>query len=210
MIPTTKPLPVFALSSRLLVFASPHSSTDPSSGLDPHSSNTAGVLRPSVTLGDVAQAILKVGGTVLSGMKALGGHGFNVAKNKVFGDSAPSHSPALQTSSTNRRPRSGVSALFKQTQDIHRQRSASLTKVTETITTMQSVLTASPPLPGSSGPVSGHITIFNLFPLLTPTGRAVEPEVVTNVVTPRIQLICKLFSRLMGHGLPYLRRIVTR
>ena len=125
-------------------------------------------------------------------MKALGGLAFNAAKNKAFGDSTPSHSPTPQTTSTHRRPGSGVSALFKPTQDIRRQRSASPTEATEATTMMQSVLTALPSLPGSSGPTPGHVTILDLLPLLTSTGRIVEPEVVTNIITPRIQPISKL------------------
>ena len=125
-------------------------------------------------------------------MKALGGLALNAAKNKAFGDSTPSRSPIPQTASTNRRPGSGVSALFKPTQDIRRQRSASPTEATEATTMMQSVLTALPSLPGSSGPTPGRITILDLLPLLTSTGRTMEPEVVTDIVTPRIQPISKL------------------
>lgn len=194
VVSSAKPLPVFALSGRLLAFASPHSPTDPSSGLDPHSVHTAGVFRQSVTPGDVGQAALRVGGTVLSGVKALGGFAFNVAKNKAFGDSTPSNSrsPALQTGSTDGRSGSGVSALFKPTQDIRRQRSASPTEATEATTMMQSVLTALPSLPGSSDSTSRHITIIDLLPLLTSTGRNPEPEVVTEVIVPRSQPISKL------------------
>ena len=125
-------------------------------------------------------------------MKTLGGFAFNMAKNKAFGDSIPSRFPVPQTTSTDRRPGSGVSALFKPTQDIRRQRSASPTEATEATTMMQSVLTALPSLPGSSGPTSGHITIIDLLPLLTSAGRIVEPEVVADIVVPRIQPSSKL------------------
>ena len=189
---TAKPLPVFALSGRLLAFTSPHSPTNPSSGLDPHSAHTTGVLRSPVTPGDVGQAALKVGGTVLTGMKTLGGLAFNVARSKAFGDSTPSRSSIPQTTSTDRRSGSGVSALFKPTQDIRRQRSASPTEATEATTMIQSVLTALPSLPGSSGSSSVHIAVVDLLPLLASTGRTAEPEVVTEIVVPRSQPISKL------------------
>jgi len=129
-------------------------------------------------------------------MKTLGGLAYNVAKNKTFGDSTPSQGPISRTPSTERRSGSGVSALFKPTQDIRRQRSASPTEATEATTMIQSVLTALPSFPGSSGSTSGHITILDLLPLLKSTKRAAEPEVVTEIVVPRSQPISKLsFSK---------------
>ena len=187
-----RPLPVFALSGRLLAFASPRPPVDSSSGLDPRSAHNTGVLRQSVTPGDVGQAALRVGGTVLSGVKALGGLAFNVTKNRAFGDSTLSRSPVSPTTSTDGRSGSGVSALFKPTQDSRRQRSASPIEATEATTMMQSVLTALPSLPGSSVTTSRHITIVDLLPLLEPTGRTAEPEVVTEIVVTRSQPISKL------------------
>lgn len=192
VVPADKPLPVFALSGRLLAFSSPHSPTDNSSRLDPNSTHNAGVLRQSVTPGDVGQAALRVGGTVISGVKALGGLAFNAAKNRAFGDSTASRSPVSPTKSTDARSGSGVSALFKPTQDIHRQRSASPIEATEATTMMQSVLTALPSLPGSSDITPRHITVVDLLPLLKSTGRAAEPELVTKIVLPRGQPISKL------------------
>lgn len=189
---TAKPLPVFALSGRLLAFASPHPPIDSSSGVNPHSAHNTAILRQPVTPGDVGQAALRVGGTVLSGMKAFGGLAFNVAKNKAFGDPALSRSSVSQTASTDRRSGSGVSALFKPTQDARRQRSPSPIEATEATTMMQSVLTALPSLPGSSDTASRHITIVDLLPLLKSTGRTPELEVVTEIIVPRSQPISKL------------------
>ena len=189
---TAKLLPVFAQSGRLLAFVSPNSPADQPPGSDHYSAYTTGVLRSQVTPGDVGQAAIRVGGTVLSGVKALGGLAFNVAKNKAFGDSTPPRNPVSSTTSTDRRPGSGVSALFKPTQDIRRQRTASPIEATEATTMMQSVLTALPSLPGSSDYTSRHITIVDLLPLLRSTGRTPEPEVVTKVVVPRSQPVSKL------------------
>ena len=189
---TAKRLPVFALSGRLLAFTSSRSPIDSLSGLDPRSAHNTGVLRQPVTPGDVGQAALRVGGTVLSGVKALGGLAFNVAKSRAFGNSTPSRSPVSPTTSTDGRSGSGVSALFKPTQDIRRQRSPSPIEATEATTMMQSVLTALPSLPGSSETTLRHITIVDLLPLLKSAGRTAEPEVVTEIVVPRSQPISKL------------------
>lgn len=190
--PIVKPRPVFALSGRLLAFASPHSSADPLPGLDSHSAHVTSGLRSSVTPGDVGQAAIRFGGTVYSGVKALGGLAFNVAKNKAFGDSTPSQSPVSSTKSTDERRGSGISALFKPTQDTRRQRTASPIEATEATTMMQSVLTALPSLPGSSDYTSRRITVIDLLPLLTSCEPPTEPEVVTEIVVPRSQPIAKL------------------
>ena len=191
-VPVAKPLPVFALSGRLLAFVSPHSPIDTSSGFDPRSIHSTGALRQPVTPSDVGQAALRVGGTVLSGVKALGGLAFNVAKNKAFGDSTPPRNPVSPKTSTEGRSGSGVSALFKPTQDSRRQRSASPIEATEATTMIQSVLTALPSLPGSSETTSRRIMILDLLPLLKSTGRTTEPEVVTEIVLSRSQPISKL------------------
>ena len=125
-------------------------------------------------------------------MKALGGLAFNAAKNKAFGDSTPSQSPVSPIPSTDTRPGSGISALFKPTQDIRRQRTASPIEATEATTMMQSVLTALPSLPGSSDYTSRCITTVDLLPLLRSTERPTKPEVVTEIVVPRSQPISKL------------------
>ena len=189
---TVKPLPVFALSGRLLAFVSPHSSADQFSGLDNDSAHSTGVIRPPVTPGDVGQAAIRFGGTVLSGVKTLGGLAFNVAKNKAFGDTTSSQSTVSQMKSTDGRPGSGISALFKPTQDIRRQRTASPIEATEATTMMQSVLTALPSLPGSSDYTSRRITVIDLLPLLRFAERPTEPEVVTEILVPRSQPISKL------------------
>ena len=114
-----------------------------------------------------------------------------MAKNKAFGDSTP-QSPVTPTTSPDGHPGSGISALFKPTQDIRRQRTASPIEATEAATMMQSVLTALPSLPGSSDWTSRHITIVDLLPLLRSTERPVKPEVVTEIVIPRSQPISRL------------------
>jgi len=191
-VPTANSLPVFALSGRLLAFASPHSPIESSSGLNQLSTHNTNALRQSVTPGDVGQAALRVGGTVLSGVKALGGLAFNAAKNRAFGDTTPSRSPFPSKTPTDGGPGGGISALFKPTQDIRRQRSPSPIAATEATTMMQSVLTALPSLPGSSDTTSRHITIVDLLPLLKSTERTAQPEVVTEIVVARSQPISKL------------------
>lgn len=190
--PTVKPSPVFALSGRLLAFVSSHSPSGSLPGSDPHSTHTTGALRSPVTPGDVGQAAIRVGGTVLSGVKALGGLAYNVARNKAFGDSTPPRRPTSSTTPTDGRPGSGVSALFKPTQDIRRQRTASPIEATEATTMMQSVLTALPSLPVSSDYSTRHITVIDLSPLLRLGGRPTEPEVLAEIAVPRSQPVSKL------------------
>lgn len=129
---------------------------------------------------------------MLNGVKALGGLAFNVAKNKAFGGPTPPRSPVSPTASTDERPGSGVSALFKPTQDIRRQRTASPIEATEATTMMQSVLTSLPSLSVTSDYTTRRIVIIDLLPLLKSTGRPAEPEVVTEIIVPRSQPVSKL------------------
>ncbi|PCH41803.1 hypothetical protein WOLCODRAFT_132119 [Wolfiporia cocos MD-104 SS10] len=86
---TTIPQPTFALSNGLLAFASPnHSSYTVSSSLahartnssPPHLDASA---KLGLTQADVGRAAVKLGGTVLSGMKTLGGFAISAARAGV-------------------------------------------------------------------------------------------------------------------------------
>lgn len=102
------PVPVFALHHRLLAFASPPSSSDTPAGASSQTRarrlsaagvtsgpgtgaaiNFAGV---SVTQADLGNAALKVGSTVLSGMRSLGG--FAVSKARAHMAGAPTSATA--------------------------------------------------------------------------------------------------------------------
>lgn len=81
------PLPVFALSHRLIAFASaaprPSSSAGSPSHPSPRARPISGTLGVNITQADIGNAALKVGGSVLSGMKALGGIAYSAAKARV-------------------------------------------------------------------------------------------------------------------------------
>ena len=105
-----EPQPVFALSNRLLAYASPSPSSSPqvlsSKRLSSDSSNPNSSLSSSpspfglggsigmvgkvtnMTQAELGQAALKVGETVLGGMKMLGGMAYDAAKSRVSGGSA--------------------------------------------------------------------------------------------------------------------------
>ncbi|KIL63308.1 hypothetical protein M378DRAFT_79902 [Amanita muscaria Koide BX008] len=98
------PKPIFALSHRLLAYASPSPLTAaqqaqlPPSGGSGNSSGASpstspfgiGGLNMQMTQADLGNTALKVGGSLLSGMKTLGGMALSAAKSHISG-SAPHH-----------------------------------------------------------------------------------------------------------------------
>ncbi len=87
---TTIPQPIFALSQRLLAFASsPPRPESPShtSSRTPRAAYQAdsdsGIFRLPTTQAEFGTAAVKIGGSVLSGMKALGGMAFSAARAGV-------------------------------------------------------------------------------------------------------------------------------
>ncbi|KAF8332992.1 hypothetical protein F5887DRAFT_995039, partial [Amanita rubescens] len=79
------PRPVFALSHRLLAYASPPSlSSISGTQARPHRSPSCG------SGADLGNAAIKVGGSLLSGMKTLGGMALTAAKNHMMASSSPS------------------------------------------------------------------------------------------------------------------------
>ncbi|OBZ65051.1 hypothetical protein A0H81_14964 [Grifola frondosa] len=86
------PQPVFALSNRLLAFVSPLSQQDSGSGssaTQPHISMPVASVNGAVDIGiglsqsDLSHAAVKIGGSVLSGMKFLGGMAMSAARARV-------------------------------------------------------------------------------------------------------------------------------
>ncbi|KAF8890452.1 hypothetical protein BD779DRAFT_1517758 [Infundibulicybe gibba] len=102
---TTPPHPVFALSHRLLAFTSPTPQDDlttspaarhpttraPLSSLtNPTSTGSLSTAFP-MTQAELSSAALKVGGSVLSGMKTLGGMAFSAAKSRAMAAVGETH-----------------------------------------------------------------------------------------------------------------------
>ncbi|KAF8838160.1 hypothetical protein BDN67DRAFT_991441 [Paxillus ammoniavirescens] len=76
------PVPIYSLSHRLLAFASqppPSDSPHGSAALHPRTHVRASSSTFGISQADLGSAAIKVGGTVLSGMKSLGGMAYNAA-----------------------------------------------------------------------------------------------------------------------------------
>jgi hypothetical protein len=104
------PVPIFALSHRILAYASPPPRAD--SHIRPSSQPRTHLRSPSSTLGISHAAALKVGGTVLNGVKSLGGMAYSAAaeyaKSRAGGGGDQSRAITEGPSSV----MSGVSNLF--------------------------------------------------------------------------------------------------
>lgn len=98
--PKPPPTPVFALSGRLLAYASPspHQSrriSTSSAGSGPSLSSTSS--SPfGFTQSELGNAAIKVGGSMLSGMKFLGGIAYEAAKNRIAESGGVSPSPGTR------------------------------------------------------------------------------------------------------------------
>ncbi|KAK2465840.1 hypothetical protein APHAL10511_001481 [Amanita phalloides] len=222
------PKPVFALSHRLLAFASPPSSSNarrgqrsPSGGSG-HSSRASpstspfgiGGLSMQVTQAELGNAAIKVGGSLLSGMKTLGGMAFSAAKNHIM--AGTHHEPSAHhnnadyyrrhphphSHSTGHRKYVSTSAPSGANLDPGdiRERRYSITSATSQDSTGRSYSGSeqahpSPVLPNRpAGAEQGsYVTVVDLMPLLT---GAAGPVTVTEWLTSRSQAVAGLhFSR---------------
>lgn len=114
----TQETPVSSLSHRLLAFASSSSSfvqpgsPVPTTTAQPHrnsprptSANLGGL-----TQADIGNAVLEVGGSVLSGMKTLSGMAYSAAKSRISPGDSSSPSPSRESDFA--LPTGGISNLF--------------------------------------------------------------------------------------------------
>ncbi|KXN80712.1 hypothetical protein AN958_08245 [Leucoagaricus sp. SymC.cos] len=195
--PSHHPSPVFALSNRLLAYASP--SPRQSRRVSTTSSAGSGPSLPSVssspfggvggfTQSDLGNAAMKVGGSVLSGMKLLGGIAYEAAKNKIA-----DHGSATTTGG-------GVSSLIVGTRFFSR-----------SAPTDERPFSISPPTPAEerdkdkvvtphTNPVleSGYyVTVLDLKPLLeSGRGGDMNPVKMAEFTTSRSQPVLQLaFSK---------------
>ncbi|KAH7888262.1 hypothetical protein F5I97DRAFT_1926687 [Phlebopus sp. FC_14] len=110
-------LPIYSLSHRLLAFASqpPRPDSPHGAALQPRTHVRAISSNFGISQADLGSAAIKVGGTVLSGMKSLGGMAFNAAAEyaKSRSGAHPPHSESRTSAKEDRPPViSGVSNLF--------------------------------------------------------------------------------------------------
>ncbi|KAF8638773.1 hypothetical protein AX17_001968 [Amanita inopinata Kibby_2008] len=209
-------VPVFALSHRLLAFASPPSTSTqqaqrvPSSGSGHSSANSLSSspfgftgLNMQITQAELGTAAMKVGGTLLSGMKTLGGIALSAAKNRIMTASTgggDALGPELRRSPRKYVSTSAPSAANLDPGEI-RERRYSSTSMGSQESTGRSYSGSdqahpSPVMPNTSlGPENGsYVTILDLAPLLmrgTGTGGN-APVVIAEFFTSRTQPVAAL------------------
>jgi hypothetical protein len=201
--------PVFTVSGRFLAYASltPRTDTSPASyavteSRSPMSTfGSGGIISVGgVIQSEIGNAAIRMGESVLSGMKILGGMAYNAAKAKATGDSSPPHTPS-SSNTFKASTGSGLSNLFfsksapsasslgyerKQNHSVPVKEKRSLgSAVPPPLTTatsmMNSVLTALPTFPNvtRSGAGQGsYVTVVDLMPLLDPSSFSNQPETV--------------------------------
>ena len=76
---TDDPAPIYSLSNRLLAFTAQPPRSDSPTALQPRTHTRASSGPFGVSQADLGNAAIKVGGSVLSGMKSLGGKAYNAA-----------------------------------------------------------------------------------------------------------------------------------
>jgi hypothetical protein len=98
--PPSHPEPVFALSGRLLAFAAhPPTSNSPASR-GPPTAPAGAINIGNVTQADLGAAALKVGGSLLGGMRALGGFALSAARSRMSGElNTPAQRPQYASKS---------------------------------------------------------------------------------------------------------------
>ncbi|KAF8622444.1 hypothetical protein AX15_007027 [Amanita polypyramis BW_CC] len=209
------PRPIFALSHRLLAYASLASSSgaqdahrSPSWGPG-HSSRTSpssspfglGGLNMHMTQAELGNAAIKVGGSLLSGVKTLGNIALTAAKNHIM---SGNNEPISPTANYHRHPhqthRKYVSTSAPSGANLEpghvRERRYSSTSMTSQDSTGRSYSGSehahpSPVLPNTPvRPEQGsYVTIIDLFPLLTGAG---APVIVAEWLTSRSQPLAGL------------------
>ncbi|KAI0686244.1 hypothetical protein C8Q76DRAFT_313203 [Earliella scabrosa] len=223
-IDSAHPRPIYALSNRFLAYVSPLTRIDPAPPATPGQAHTSmPVTAPdgagakfglNMTQADLGNAAVKIGGSVLSGMKALSGMALSAARAGVTAAVSGDHaqSPA-HTRSTSGSAAGALGMLFSksapaatheyQTNADRRRRSlrVSSSPSVEGFDPQATVTPNSLPLPPPpTSPVSltagCNITVVDLQPLLASSSSAslssAEPEPVAQFTLSRPQALCAL------------------
>ncbi|KAI0059285.1 hypothetical protein BV25DRAFT_1961843 [Artomyces pyxidatus] len=178
-----QPQPVFALSHRLLAYASPPPRTDLSSttptATEPRARSPT---RAATTEGEIGSMALRVGGSVLSGMRSLGELAFTAARSRM--------STEAQSPTTARPQSSGQARFFSRSAPTasHPEERPSASLGDEIV----SVPSSSPTSPYPSTPSTrGHyVTVVDLMPLLS--SKSKEPGDIAEFVASKRQPISSL------------------
>ena len=202
-----QPQPIFALSHRLLAFASSPPRPDSPSATQPrtHSRPPSGTF--GIAQAELGHAALKVGGTVLSGMKSLGGMAYSAAKSRVGHDQGGGGAAAALLPGSSPSASGGLTNLFfsrsapATSGGSHHARRASLSSNTpqmpsEPVFTATHGVSPHPPKLSSS---DSHITIIDLGPLLSP--HPSHPSLVSEFAASKRQAISNIAFMKDGNSL---------
>lgn len=198
--------PIFSLSHRLLAFASsPPRPGSPTGGPSP--AQPRGQSRPtsgafSVTQADLGSAALKVGGSVLSGMKSLGGLAYSAAKSRVTADQGGAVTKPSSTTTGGALNNLFFSRSAPAASGSSNERRESITSLTNGGRYHQEAQSSStPPDPPftivssrSKSPSGHHITILDLGPLVGAS--PAKPVVISHFIASKHQHVCDIeFTR---------------
>ncbi|KAI0751945.1 hypothetical protein C8Q80DRAFT_1269094 [Daedaleopsis nitida] len=213
------PHPIHALSNRLLAYVSPISRHDGAPAATPGQAHTSLPVAAAaadtstskyglgMTQADLGNAAVKIGGSVLSGMKTLGGMAFSAARAgvtaAVSGEHAHSPAHTRSTSASASASAAGALGLFfsksapaatheYQTSPDRRRRSLRVTSPVEGFDSQATVTPyALPPPPTSPLSLTSgcSITVVDLNPLLVPSSAPLEPEPIARFALSRPQAL---------------------
>lgn len=171
----------------------------------------SGISIGGMTQNDIGNAAMRVGGSMFSGMKALGGLAYNAAKSKAMGDSSPPSAPASPTAvrtgglsnlffSKSAPPASSASHTRRQSLSSPRRSLGDggvLPSPAGPASMINSVLTALPTFTNTTGLVAGagsYVTVVDLMPLLNGAAQSApaQPEKIAEFLTFKSQPISEL------------------
>ncbi|KAI0051493.1 hypothetical protein FA95DRAFT_1534680 [Auriscalpium vulgare] len=187
--------PVFALSGRLLAFSSPPprvdfshqvvTSTQPRTR-SPVRADTTG----SLSQADIGNMAMRVGGSVLSGMRSLGAMAFTAARTRIATDTPPE-------AQTPRSPTFSRSAPAASRPHQRRYSQSPSTGIGRPLVDDIDSNTSAPPSPFVSTTPSeyskgNYVTVLDLAPLLSPAAHLQEPETIAEFMASKSQSISSL------------------
>ncbi|TBU43312.1 hypothetical protein BD309DRAFT_894635 [Dichomitus squalens] len=211
------PRPIYALSNRLLAYVSPPSRQDAAPAATPGQAHTSVPITASeaplkfglgMSQADLGNAAVKIGGSVLSGMKTLGGIAFSAARAgvsaAVSGEQTSIHSRNISASggsATNAlgmffsksAPAATASPHEYQTAADRRRRSLRVSSPIEGSFDPQATVTprSFPPPTSPTAPTSGcNVIVVDLYPLQVSS--SAQPEPVAQFTFARPQALSGL------------------
>ncbi|KAI0313811.1 hypothetical protein OF83DRAFT_1294179 [Amylostereum chailletii] len=176
--PDTQPHPVFALSHRLLAYTSPAPRADRAGQPPPP---VQGALNTSLAQADLSGVALRMGSSVLSGMRSLGGLAMTAARSRMAGGQPPLARPFASRSAPTEIP-SPTTDTGRAVVDIGDVPTSPRSPVGTTATTATTTASAE----ASRG---HHVTVLDLAPLLE---GGLQPEPIVAFAPSKHQRVSAL------------------